>query len=58
LSVRTFAVTPANVRDSQVLDELVDPDNEDPGIWADSVHRSEETEAVLAEAGYASHICE
>jgi IS5 family transposase len=56
--IRTFAVTPANVHDSQVLDALVDPDNEDPGMWADSAYRSEETEAVLEEAGYESHICQ
>ena len=56
--IRTFVVTPANVHDSQVLDDLIDPDNEDPGVWADSAYRSEETEAVLEEAGYESHICE
>ena len=56
--IRTFAVTPANVHDSRVLDDLIDPDNEDPGVWADSAYRSEETEAVLTEAGYESHICE
>ena len=27
-------------------------------MWADSAYRSEETEAVLADAGYESHICE
>jgi IS5 family transposase len=56
--IRTYEVTPANVHDSQVLDELVDPDNEDPRLWADSAYRSEETESVLGEAGYHSHICE
>lgn len=56
--IRTFEVTPANVHDSQVLDNLIDPDNEDPGVWADSAYRSEETETVLKEAGYESHICE
>lgn len=56
--IRTFEVTPANVHDSQVLDDLIDPDNRDPGVWADSAYRSEETEAVLEDAGYESHICE
>jgi IS5 family transposase len=56
--IRTFKVTPANVHDSQVLDDLIDPDNEDPEVWADSAYRSEETEAVLEDAGYESHICE
>jgi IS5 family transposase len=27
-------------------------------VWADSAYRSEETEAVLEDGGYASHICE
>lgn len=58
LFVRTFDVTPAQVHDSQVFDDLIDPDNEDPEVWADSAYRSEATEAVLADAGYASHICE
>lgn len=56
--IRTFAVTPANVHDSQVFDALIDADNADSGVWADSAYRSEDTEAVLADAGYTSHICE
>jgi len=56
--IRTFAVTPANVHDSQVFDDLIDPDNADPGVWADSAYRSDETEAVLEDGGYESHICE
>lgn len=56
--IRTFEVTPANVHDSQVLDDLIDPDNADPGVWADSAYRSEKTQGVLEEAGYESHICE
>jgi IS5 family transposase len=56
--IRTFTVTPASVHDSQVLDTIIDPDNEDPRVWADSAYRSEQTEAVLEDAGYVSHICE
>ena len=56
--VRTYEVTPANVHDSQVFDAVIDPDNADPGVWADSAYRSEETEAVLKQAGYVSHIHE
>ncbi len=56
--IRTFEATPANVPDSRVLDALLDPDNEDPGVWADSAYRSEETERVLEDAGYDSHINE
>jgi IS5 family transposase len=56
--IRSFTVTPAQVHDSQVFDDLIDPDNEDPEAWADSAYRREATEAVLADARYASHICE
>jgi len=56
--MRDYAVTPANVHDSRVFDALLDPDNADPEVWADSAYRSEETEAALAQAGYVSHIQE
>lgn len=56
--VRDFEVTAANVHDSQVFDEVIDPDNVDPEVWADSAYRSEATEARLEAAGYLSHIHE
>lgn len=56
--VRTYKVTPANVHDSQVLAEVLDPDNEDPQVWADSAYRSEAAEANLVGAEYESHIHE
>ena len=56
--VRRYKVTPANVHDSQVLAEVLDPDNADPQVWADSAYRSEETETDLAGAEYESHIHE
>ncbi len=56
--IRTFAVPLAHGHDSQVFDDLIDPDNADSGVWADSAYRREETEAVRREAGYESHICE
>jgi IS5 family transposase len=56
--VRDYQVTPANVHDSQVFDDVIDPDNADPEVWADSAYRSEETQAVLEKAGYVSHIQE
>lgn len=56
--IRRFKTTPAKVHDSQVFDDLIDPDNAHPGVWADSAYRSEETEQVLQDAGYESHICE
>ena len=56
--IRTFEATPANVHDSQVFDAVLDPDNADPQVWADSAGRSDATEAALSEAGYESHIGE
>ena len=56
--IRRFQTTPAHVHDSRMFDALVDPDNLDPEVWADSAYRSEDTAAVLQNAGYKSHICE
>jgi IS5 family transposase len=56
--VRDYQVTAANVHDSQIFDDVIDPDNADPEVWADSAYRSEETQAVLEKAGYVSHIQE
>lgn len=46
------------MHDSQVFDEVIDPDNEDPDVWADSAYRSEATEARLEGATYVSHLHE
>jgi len=56
--IRTALTTPANVHDSQAFDAVLDFDNADPQVWADSAYRSEDTEQVLAEAGFESHIHE
>jgi transposase, IS5 family len=56
--VRSDKVTRANVQDSQALADVLDLDNDDPQVWADSAYRSEQTEANLAVAEYASHIYE
>lgn len=56
--IRSFKATLANVHGSRVFDDIIDADNADSGVWADSAYRSEETETVLEEAGYESHICE
>ena len=56
--IRTYTVTAANVHDSQVVAQLLDPDNRDPDLWGDSAYRSEATEAMLRAAGYISRICE
>jgi IS5 family transposase len=56
--IRDYETTAANVHDSQVFDDIIDPDNSEPQVWADSAYRSEATETALSEAGYESHICE
>jgi transposase, IS5 family len=54
--VRRYQVTPASVHDSQVIDDVLDPDNTASDVWADSAYRSAEIEAKLAEKGLKSRI--
>ncbi len=54
--IRRYRTTDASVHDSQVLGELIDPDNSNADVWADSAYRSQETERELKSNGYRSHI--
>jgi IS5 family transposase len=54
--VRRYQVTDAAVHDSQVLDDILDPDNTASTVWADSAYRSAEIEAKLDEKGLKSRI--
>ena len=45
-------MTEASVHDSQVLGELLDIDNPDERIWADSAYRSEARLEVLGWMGF------
>ncbi|MCQ7029755.1 transposase, partial [Escherichia coli] len=54
--VRRYQVTPASVHDSQVIDDVLDPDNTASDVFADSAYRSAEIEAKLAEKGLKSRI--
>lgn len=54
--IRTFAVTSAQVHDSQVLAELLDESNTHRTVWADSAYRSAAHETLLKTAGYRSRI--
>ncbi len=54
--VRRYRVTDAAVHDSQVVDDILDPDNTASGVWADSAYRSAEIEAKLEERGLKSRI--
>lgn len=56
--IREYLATPANVHDSQAFDAVLDFENADPEVWADSAYRSEETEQELDDAGFESRIHE
>ena len=36
--IRCFAVTSANIHDSQILSMLLDPENQDDYVWADPAY--------------------
>ncbi len=54
--IRKYTVTSAEVHDSQVFEELMDDNNSNGSVWADSAYRSAECEVALREANYRSHI--
>jgi len=54
--VRRYKVTDAAVHDSQIVEDILDPDNTASEVWADSAYRSALIEAKLAEKGLNSRI--
>ncbi|MEL6804191.1 MAG: IS5 family transposase [Bacteroidota bacterium] len=56
--IRRYVVTHAAVHDSQVLGELLDADNTDDELWADSAYFSAAVQAALYWMGFISHIHE
>ena len=54
--IRQYSVTPANVHDSQELENILDDDNSGSGVWADSAYYSEESQKVLKKRKLRSHI--
>lgn len=60
--IQSYAVTPASVHDSQVLDELLDQteamDGHKRALYADSAYRSQDQEQRLADARIDSQVCE
>lgn len=54
--VREYQVTDASVHDSQVFEELLDPNNTSKDVWADSAYRSQEKEVSLKAKGYRSRV--
>ena len=56
--IRRYAVTPANIHDSQMLAQLLDPENEHDYVWADSAYSGECFEDLLSFGGFESLIHE
>jgi transposase, IS5 family len=56
--IREYEVTSASVHDSQVIEELLDEENEDKEVWADSAYRSEKIEEIVKTKGFVSEIHE
>ena len=56
--IRRYQVTDAAVHDSKVLGALLDENNHDDEIWADSAYLSAVVVEVLTEMGFISHINE
>lgn len=54
--IRKYQVTDASVHDSRVFEELLDPENSNADVWADSAYCSQEKEASLKENGYRSQV--
>jgi len=53
--IREYAVTSAEIRDSQVFYELLS-ENSSKSVWADSAYRSVENELLLEADDYRSHV--
>ena len=56
--IRRFVVTPANIHDSQMLPMLLDPENQDDYVWADSAYSGQCFEDLLSLGGFESRIHE
>ena len=54
--IRRYAVGSAEAHDSNVFEELLDPENTSRDLWADSAYRSQERIADLQEKDYREHI--
>ena len=54
--IRNYAVTEASVHDSQVFEDLLDEDNSNRDVWADSAYRSKEKLDTLEQRGFREHL--
>ena len=55
--IRKQKTTSANVHDSQVFEDLLDPFNSKQSVWADSAYSSQEAEEMLDDLQYKSKVC-
>lgn len=56
--IREYDVTDAAVHDSQAMDEILDTQNKERAVYADSAYRSAEREETLQAQDMKSEICE
>jgi transposase, IS5 family len=54
--IRRYKISSAEVHDSNVFEELLDPQNTSRDVWADSAYRSQERIDAMAEMGYREHL--
>ena len=54
--IRRYKVSSAEVHDSNIFEELLDPGNTSRDVWADSAYRSQESVSNIAEMGYREHL--
>ena len=54
--IRAWAVTDAARHDSQVVEELIDPNNSSADFWADSAYRAAEIFELLEKWGLREHV--
>ena len=56
--IRKYVVTSAEVHDSQVVEDILDPMNEDQSVYADSAYRSKEIDEKLEKLQYRNRVHE
>ena len=56
--IRRYALTSANIHDSQTLPRLLDPGNEHDDVWAGSAYSGERSEGLMKLGGFESLIHE
>lgn len=56
--IRRYEISDSSVHDSQVLGKLLDDDNDEDKLWADSAYRSQDIAKILEWLKFDSHINE